>query len=90
MLAWHRLDPVSQKEIDRNDVIYGYQNNRNPYIDFPNLAEYVWGTSVGQPWSQTNTNSPYLTSPANGIATEFGNVAYQYTKKLNVLVKVLS
>lgn len=87
MLAWHRLDPVSQKEIDRNDVIYGYQNNRNPYIDFPNLAEYVWGTSVGQPWSQTNTNSPYLTSPANGIATEFGNVAYQYTKKLNVLVK---
>ena len=47
-LKWHRQDPVSQKEIDRNQAVYGIQNNRNPFIDYPELAEYIWGTKVGQ------------------------------------------
>ena len=42
-LKWHRQDPVSQKEIDRNDAVYKHQKNRNPFIDYPYLAEYVWG-----------------------------------------------
>lgn len=47
LLEWSRLDPVSAKERARNDVIYtNYQHNRNPYIDFPALAEYVWGDST--------------------------------------------
>jgi endonuclease I len=47
LLEWSRQDPVSQKEIARNDSIYKlYQHNRNPYIDFKSLAEYVWGDSV--------------------------------------------
>ncbi len=49
-LKWHRNDPVSQKEIDRNNAIYVYQKNRNPYIDYPELAEYIWGNKVGQVW----------------------------------------
>lgn len=40
---WHNMDPVSQKEIDRNNGIELYQGNRNPYVDFPALAETVWG-----------------------------------------------
>lgn len=48
LLKWHREDPVSQKEIDRNNAVYGFQHNRNPYIDFPDLAEYVWGTKTNQ------------------------------------------
>lgn len=47
LLKWHRQDPVSQKEIDRNNAIYAHQNNRNPFIDYPCLAEYIWGTAVG-------------------------------------------
>lgn len=47
-LKWHRQDPVSQKEIDRNQAVYGIQNNRNPFIDYPELAEYIWGDHVGQ------------------------------------------
>jgi len=43
MLKWHRQDPVSQKEIDRNNAVYAIQHNRNPYIDNPQYAEYVWG-----------------------------------------------
>lgn len=48
LLEWHRNDPVSQKEIDRNQGVYGEQNNRNPFIDYPELVEYIWGTKVGQ------------------------------------------
>ena len=47
-LKWHRQDPVSQKEIDRNQAVYGIQGNRNPFIDYPELVEYIWGTKVGQ------------------------------------------
>ncbi len=39
---WHLLDPVSQKEINRNDSIYVFQRNRNPYIDHPEFVELVW------------------------------------------------
>ncbi len=48
LLDWHRQDPVSQKEIDRNQAVYGIQHNRNPFIDYPELAEYIWGNRVGQ------------------------------------------
>lgn len=48
LLKWHREDPVSQKEVDRNNAVYAFQHNRNPYIDFPDLAEYVWGTKTGE------------------------------------------
>jgi len=48
LLEWHRNDPVSQKEIDRNQAVYGIQHNRNPFIDYPELAEYIWGNKVGQ------------------------------------------
>ena len=46
LLRWHRQDPVSKKEIDRNNAVYRHQNNRNPFIDYPQLAEYIWGDST--------------------------------------------
>lgn len=43
LLRWHKLDPVSQKEIDRNNAIYDdYQRNRNPFVDHPEFAEMIW------------------------------------------------
>ena len=48
LLKWHRQDPVSQKEIDRNNAIQLTQGNRNPFIDYPYLAEYIWGERSGQ------------------------------------------
>lgn len=48
LMKWHRADPVSQKEIDRNQAVYSIQQNRNPFIDYPELAEYIWGSRVGQ------------------------------------------
>jgi endonuclease I len=43
LLRWHIEDPVSEKEIFRNEVIYFYQKNRNPFIDMPELVELIWG-----------------------------------------------
>lgn len=48
LLKWHREDPVSQKEIDRNNGIQQTQGNRNPFIDYPYLAEYIWGEHAGE------------------------------------------
>lgn len=53
-LKWHHQDPVSQKEITRNNAIYVYQKNRNPFIDYPSLAEHIWGDKKGTPWSITS------------------------------------
>ena len=44
MVNWHEQDPVSQKEIDRNNLIYSnFQHNRNPYVDHPEWVAEVWG-----------------------------------------------
>ena len=47
LLAWHRQDPVSVKEINRADAVNRFQKNRNPYIDYPYLVEYIWGENAG-------------------------------------------
>ena len=44
LLEWHHNDPVSKKEIDRNEAVYAIQNNRNPFIDYPLFADCIWGT----------------------------------------------
>jgi endonuclease I len=43
LLTWNILDPVSQREIDRNNAIFARQNNRNPYIDNNTYVARVWG-----------------------------------------------
>ena len=54
LMKWHRQDPVSQKEIDRNNGIEATQGNRNPFIDYPCLAEYLWGAKAGATFSTTS------------------------------------
>ncbi len=65
LMKWHREDPVSQKELDRNEVVYEWQQNRNPFIDYPDLAEYVWGTKTAESWSPdaTATTDPIIINP---------------------------
>ena len=63
---WHKADPVSQKEIDRNNTIFAIQHNRNPFIDHPEFVEMIWGSDsiydkFGQSGSHDNKR-PVLTS----------------------------
>lgn len=44
LYSWHVNDPVSQKEIDRNNAIYNFQSNRNPFIDHPEYVAQIWGS----------------------------------------------
>lgn len=54
LIEWHRNDPVDAWEQNRNDIIYNdYQNNRNPFIDYPELAEHLWGNQIGVEWNSS-------------------------------------
>lgn len=54
LLRWAQEDPVSQKEIDRNNAVYKLQGNRNPYIDYPGLEQYVWGSKTSTAFDPDN------------------------------------
>ena len=62
LLAWHAQDPVSAREIARNNAIYGRQNNRNPYIDHPEYVNQIWGGT-----SSTDSQAP--TAPTSLAST---------------------
>ena len=70
LLAWHQQDPVDQKEINRNNAIYGYQNNRNPFIDHPEYAGLIWGGEEQWEIAITNINQ----SPAEVSSTDLVTV----------------
>jgi len=53
LLTWHRNDPPDDFEMNRNNIIYNWQRNRNPFIDQPDLVEYIWGTNIGDVWMNT-------------------------------------
>ena len=52
LLDWHRNDPPDDYEMNRNNIVYTWQFNRNPFIDQPDLVEYIWGDNVGDDWIQ--------------------------------------
>ena len=58
LLAWAANDPVSEKEINRNNAVYGIQKNRNPFIDYPGLEQYIWGSKVDDAFSYDNYVEP--------------------------------
>jgi len=67
LMRWAAADPVSQKEIDRNNAVYEIQGNRNPFVDYPGLEQYVWGTMTSEAFSYDN----YI-EPEGGITPDPG------------------
>ena len=83
---WHTNDPVSQKEIDRNDYIYyNIQGNRNPFVDNPNYVFSIWGGNSTTNYCQVSQNASIcdgdsylwngmnLTNPGQYVDTTAGN-----------------
>ena len=61
LLEWHENDPPDDFEMNRNNVVYTWQKNRNPFIDQPELVDYIWGDQAGQTWEQD------LSTPKNQL-----------------------
>ena len=84
LLEWNEIDPPDEYEIHRNNLLYkNYTNNRNPFIDYPEWANIIWGSKEGYA-------DPY---EANGIKTDSGqqevvNVASVTLDKAEATIKV--
>lgn len=88
LMKWNEQDPVSQKEIDRNNAVYKHQKNRNPFIDHPELADYIWGDKQDQKWYADGTvTTPKFTSPYNGATIDLGITSINTTLSYTVTVK---
>ena len=96
LMKWNEQDPVSQKEIDRNEAVYSYQHNRNPFIDHPELADYIWGDRQNEGWVPGGVVEPQIISPYDGDTYDLGitsigkSVEQKITVKAQGLTKSLS
>ena len=73
LMKWHRQDPVSQKEIDRNNGMQSVQGNRNPFIDYPALAEYLWGSKAGETFKFADVVASFDSNFEVGVSDGFNN-----------------
>ena len=80
LLNWHHQDPVDQYEIHRNNLLYtNYTNNRNPFIDFPEWADFIWGTAT----YNGTTYQSYNSNPT-GYATPSGDTINGYNSAVGI------
>ena len=78
LIQWHRQDPVSIKEIRRMDAVSNFQHNRNPFIDYPYLAEYIWGERAGENVDMSqliaSSDDDFIPGVSNGLRDGSGPV----------------
>lgn len=95
-LEWTREDQVLDVEVERNNAVYGIQGNRNLYIDFPYLAEYVWGDSIDVEFDPTTSittaedDHRYTTTSTTVSAPTFSLVSGTYDSEQTVTISCLT
>ncbi len=73
LLAWNKLDPVDEYEVHRNNLLYkNYTKNRNPFIDFPNWADAIWGTADIDGTNYSSTVVGYASPTTDPIGSVTG------------------
>ena len=65
LLTWNTLDPSDDFEMNRNNYVYTWQVNRNPFIDYPDLANYIWGAKTGQVWHSNLSTNDFVNLKVN-------------------------
>ena len=78
--VWNAQDPVSQREIDRNNAIYGIQKNRNPFIDHPEWVNLIWSQTL----STVAPQSPTLLT-ASKISAYFVNLNWSAPSDASII-----
>lgn len=71
LMRWSQQDPVSEKEISRNEGIFAIQGNRNPFVDYPGLEKYIWDTNNEMVFSYDH----YFELGASGISKLHRNIS---------------
>lgn len=71
LLQWHANDPVSAKEELRQEAVYAIQGNRNPFIDYPELASYIWGPDTLNVFPFPEETEAFLITPRRGYSLDF-------------------
>ena len=72
LLKWHHQDPVSDRERTRIETVYSIQGNRNPFIDYPLLADYIWGADSTKVFPFPEETEPFLLTPRRGTTLDLG------------------
>ena len=67
LMQWAKDDPVSDKEIARNEAVYQMQGNRNPFVDYPGLEDYIWGEKKDEPFSYGGEEAGEVATAVNTI-----------------------
>ena len=81
LLEWNRLDPPDEFEIHRNNLLYtNFTNSRNPFIDYPEWAEYIWGKSEEGTYNSSSTG--YAT-PSDDSLNAFSGSGPTWTIRLS-------
>jgi len=74
---WHNSDPVSQKEIDRNNDVFDVQGNRNPFVDHPEYVSLIWGSGCsGGGGGDTQAPSIPTSLAASNVTTSSVNLGW--------------
>ena len=84
MMRWSRQDPVDAIEIARNNAVYEVQGNRNPYVDYPGLEEYTWGTKMDQTFCYDNYEGGSPVEPDYVYSPTFSPDAGSYENSVTV------
>lgn len=87
LMKWHLQDPVSPKEVKRNNEVSKHQKNRNPFIDYPSLADHIWGDKKNVPWSASGAVDPVIISPVAGSTLNLGVTSIGRSCSATVTVK---
>lgn len=94
LLEWNKLDPVDEYEMHRNDLIFNnYQNNRNPFIDFPQWADIVWGddknTKYANPLTDELCKSNEYIAPIESEGFDFSSIPFYVYIIVGVIVVIV-
>ena len=86
LIRWAKADPIDDVEIARNNAVYleDVQKNRNPFVDYPGLEDYIWGDKVNETFYYDNYNggeSNYVAMPviAPGSGTYYESIEVTMT-----------
>jgi len=94
---WHESDPVSQKEVNRNEAVYDIQNNRNPFIDHPEFVNQIWFNSgIDYDFEMFKSKISVYPNPVSDICNisfsssfNINNIEYSLTNLLGKLRKLI-